>query len=231
MNANESTAFDRLHQDEEYILSNQLEQIAAHLCGLSGRRLDLLLDNAGFEFICDLALIDLAFERGWAGEVVLHVKGHPTFVSDVIAENVSETIRYISEQENTKVQTWGRRLSSAMQNGRIRVRADYFWNYPVPYWQMPERLISEFARCGLAISKGDLNYRRLTGELRWPADKPFQQVAGTFPCPLGALRTCKSDVVTGLRSGLAEVIARRDPEWRVNGRWGLAQWNQKDAED
>jgi hypothetical protein len=46
---------------------------------------------------------------------------------------------------------------------------------------------------------------------------------GFLPTNLLALRTLKHDVVAGLADGQAEETAKRDPNWMVNGHWGLIQ--------
>jgi hypothetical protein len=50
---------------------------------------------------------------------------------------------------------------------------------------------------------------------------------GFQPSSILALRTLKADVVTGLRAGQAEQVAQLDPDWMVNGSWGLIQFVAK----
>ncbi len=52
-------------------------------------------------------------------------------------------------------------------------------------------------------------------------------VQGFQPSSILALRTLKADVVTGLRAGQAEQVAQLDPDWMVNGSWGLIQFVAK----
>ncbi|KAF9074499.1 hypothetical protein BDP27DRAFT_1317209 [Rhodocollybia butyracea] len=107
-----------------------------------------------------------------------------------------------------------------------------FWTTPVPYWDMEphDPKLYEFLKSSdLVIFKGDLNYRKLTGDIRWPALTPFDEalgpLAGSFP--LLSLRTNKADVAVGLDS---EVLARteaKDPKWRVNGKFALISFLEK----
>jgi hypothetical protein len=59
--------------------------------------LHLVVDNAGFELVCDLALADAIVCGTRAGSdssatVTLHVKAHPTFVSDAMVGRCRMTL-------------------------------------------------------------------------------------------------------------------------------------------
>lgn len=45
--------------------------------------------------------------------------------------------------------------------------------------------------------------------------------------PILSLRTCKADVVVGLKAGQAEELDAKDPKWRVNGKWALISFAPK----
>jgi hypothetical protein len=94
---------------------------------------------------------------------------------------------------------------------------------------MPESLRQELAPSHLIISKGDANYRRLLGDAHWPFTTPFADITSYLPAPLLALRTAKSEVVAGLRPGQPERLFEVDPNWLINGRWGLIQFVMRDA--
>ncbi|KAF9529042.1 DUF89 domain-containing protein [Crepidotus variabilis] len=101
-----------------------------------------------------------------------------------------------------------------------------FWTTPRPYWDMeteaPE-IFSDLKESGLVIFKGDLNYRKLSGDLRWPAwtsaEEAFGPLAGSFP--LLSLRTNKADVVVGVDKDIAERLDVSGEKWRVDGRYAL----------
>jgi hypothetical protein len=79
------------------------------------------------------------------------------------------------------------------------------------------------AQSSLVISKGDAHYRRLLGDRHWPFETDFRKIMAYYPTPLVALRTLKSELVAGLKTGQAEAVAHQDPEWLLNGRWGMIQ--------
>lgn len=51
-------------------------------------RIDIIADNTGFELIADLVLIDRLLASRTAETVVVHLKPHPTFVSDALIADV-----------------------------------------------------------------------------------------------------------------------------------------------
>ncbi|KAJ2915869.1 hypothetical protein MD484_g4554, partial [Candolleomyces efflorescens] len=105
-------------------------------------------------------------------------------------------------------------------------KAASFWTTPYPYWNLASldpALIEELRKSGLVIFKGDLNYRKLTGDIKWPAWTPFQEalgpLAGEFP--LLSLRTNKADVAVGVPKDVAEKLDAAGEKWRVDGRYAL----------
>ncbi|MCU0514894.1 MAG: damage-control phosphatase ARMT1 family protein, partial [Anaerolineae bacterium] len=158
----------------------------------------LICDNAGSEQAMDLALVDALLRRHIP--VVLHVKMHPTYVSDATAHDIwyfiSDLIDgdYDSPDDDAPA-AFGLRLSAALDEGRLRLAPDFYWNSPRWLDDLPLRLQHTFAGARLVILKGDANYRRLLHDTIYPADVPFAQVAAAFPAPLLAIRTLKSDPV------------------------------------
>ncbi len=111
-----------------------------------------------------------------------------------------------------------------MADGRLTVRAHPFSCAPLPYADMPADLRAEFAAATLTIVKGDLNYRRLVGDRRWPPTTPFADVTAYFPGPVAALRTLKSDVITGLDARTeAALVEAEGQRWRTGGTHALIQ--------
>jgi uncharacterized protein with ATP-grasp and redox domains len=204
------------------LLVDERPQIVRHL--LSGRgAVDIITDNAGSELTMDLILADILLDT-CADSVTLHVKMHPTFVSDVIPVDVVAFLqRAQAETYSADTRAFARRLWEALQSGRLRVVPDVYWNSSVLLWEMPPHLRQTFAKNHLAIIKGDANYRRTVGDRIWDPTTPFAAVVNNFPCPLVALRTLKSDPVIGLAPGTAERLESQDAQWRVNGRRGVIQ--------
>ena len=187
-------------------------------------RVGIVEDNVGFELISDLALVDVLVGAKWADSVVLDVKFHPTFVSDAVAHDVRETIRWLTLAEDEVVSTWGKRLQGYADKGQIALREDPFWNSPLEGWKLPAGLRQGLAEAALVIVKGDANYRRLLGDRHWDYSTPFAPIVRYFPAPLLALRTLKSNLAAGLDADRVRELNERDRRWVVSGEWGVMQF-------
>lgn len=218
----------RENQDDQMV-SDHRETAIAHL--QAGRqkmgdslRVDMILDNAGLELVGDLCLVDLLLSGGWATEMHLHAKLHPTFVSDALIRDVLETIDALADEAAPGAQRLAARLRQHLDDGRLHLTFHPFWNSPLPMWQMPEDLRTLLRPAHLVISKGDANYRRILGDSHWPFTTPFGVLAAPLPAPIVALRTLKAPTVVGLREGQSVQLDALDREWITNGQWGLIQF-------
>lgn len=73
-----------VERGQHFVLRNDLERAWEHISKLKDARIDIVLDNSGFELFTDLVLADwLVSCSPFASEVVLHPKLLPWFVSDV----------------------------------------------------------------------------------------------------------------------------------------------------
>lgn len=234
--------------EDEDLLIDDRKRVLPHLLEGTGA-IHFLVDNAGPELTLDLVLADLLLEELKA-PVVLHVKAHPTFVSDATApdvywflgiENLATPRLHRAELGFQPSQspatgpgseplweTWGapalafrERLRGAISRGQLEVRPHPFWNGPEALWEMPKNLAQSFEGARLVLLKGDANYRRAVNDALWAPETPFSEVMSYFPTPILALRMLKSDPVVGLPPGRAQVLDHLDPTWRVNGKRGV----------
>ncbi|MGW3197938.1 damage-control phosphatase ARMT1 family protein [Streptomyces sp. NPDC001118] len=183
----------------------------------------LVADNAGRELVPDLLLIAHLLAEGRAARAVLHVKPYPYYVSDATTADVVDALHRLRATPGAAGE-YARVLWSALADGRLAVRAHPFSCAPLPYERMPDDLRAEFAAATLTVFKGDLNYRRLVGDRLWPPTTPFRETTGYFPGPVAALRTLKSDVITGLSAPTeAALVAAEDRRWRTSGTHALIQ--------
>jgi hypothetical protein len=183
-----------------------------------------MLDNAGFELVCDLGLADTLIKYNLAAEVLLHVKAHPTFVSDVINDDIAQTVEFLKGSEEQDIRNLGERLEKHVQKKKIRTKANFFWNSPLPMWELPPDLREDLSGADLLISKGDANYRRLLGDRQWDFTFPFHQVVDYLPVPVAALRTSKAELAVGLDLDQIREVYNQDPNWLVDGKWGVVHF-------
>ena len=182
-------------QAEDKILVNQLPAAYkalkdAQRAGKKDRRVDIILDNAGFELLVDLILACYLLTAGLATQVILHPKSIPWFVSDATPadfgmlmsaltdphEFFSEPEEYerqspapLSEDESSDLAFLFEHMASFHIEGQIILRPNLFWTSAQSYWHLPQaepKLYEDLKESELVIFKGDLNYRKLTGDVR-----------------------------------------------------------------
>ena len=156
------------------------------------RRIDIVLDNAGFELFVDLILAGYLISAGLATNIVLHPKSIPWFVSDVLPSDFAALLsalaypqafyttqsdddkhsgkvpQSLSENEVANLSFLFQHWSGLHQEGQLVIRPNRFWTMAGSYWRLPEtdsRLCKDLEESELVIFKGDLNYRKLTGDV------------------------------------------------------------------
>ncbi|KAL6713174.1 Hairy/enhancer-of-split with YRPW motif protein 2 [Lecanora helva] len=194
--------------------------------GKKERRVDIVLDNAGFELYVDLILAGYLLAAGLATEIVLHPKSMPWFVSDVVPEDFAALLSALagpqgfysalehehsdtkpiplSDKETSDLFSVFKHWSSLHAEGQLLLRPNDFWTTACSYWDLPKAvsLYEDLQKSELVIFKGDLNYRKLTVDAMWATTTPFTTAIGPLRHGSGirtlALRTCKADTVVGL---------------------------------
>ena len=133
------------------------------------------------------------------------VKNQPWFVSDtmpqdfewVLNEMCSGATNDLKSSENSEITPilvkYGEKWKDFLQNGIWSVHPDPFWTFPHDFSLMKKDdkvLYQTLSEADLLIFKGDLNYRKLVGDLKWkPTDTFKESLQGFHPAPLVALRT------------------------------------------
>jgi damage-control phosphatase, subfamily III len=154
-------------------------------------RVSLVLDNAGFELFVDLILAGYLLAEGLASEVVLHPKSIPWFVSDVVPKDFVDLLNVLAdpqsfytatpdtsddespvpltEEEVTNLQSLFEHWSHLHGEGKLVMRPSPFWTHSGSFWRMPHtapEVLKDLKESELVIFKGDLNYRKLAGDVR-----------------------------------------------------------------
>ncbi|WP_260675988.1 MULTISPECIES: damage-control phosphatase ARMT1 family protein [Nostocales] len=218
---NDRSRFD-IQSQQGQILVDDTAKVTELLLS-KGKRIDFVIDNAGFELVCDLCLVDFLLGSDVANQVKLHLKPHPTFVSDAMIKDVLHTIEFLAASNHEDVTLFAKRLQENIASERLILCEDYFWTSPLAFWEMPDLLKSDLSAANLIVIKGDANYRRLLGDRHWDFTTNFADIVSYFPAPIVALRTLKSEVVAGLKPEVIEQVAKSDSDWLTNGQWGVIQ--------
>lgn len=217
-----------LDQYRPYILANHSDSLWQLLVALPEDQRDivLVLDNAGFELVSDLCFLTFLTESGLATSVSIHTKTRPWFVSDTTYRDFTWTIEKLKEGGGSAGEL-ADKWSNYVSDGRWKITQNKFWTTHHDFTKMSEvapDLYTEISKASLIIFKGDLNYRKLTGDLNWPTNTSFKHALRDFcPAPVLAVRTAKGGPVVGLAPGVAERIATASPNWNISGDFGMIQ--------
>ena len=188
---------DARKQAEKNILVNDLPAAykvlkEAQKEGRKDRRVDIILDNAGFELFVDLILAGYLLAAGLATQIVLHPKTIPWFVSDVVPgdfaallsiladpqsfystadEHSDQGPEPLSEKDASNLSFLFQHWAGFHAEGQLILRPHLFWTSAHSYWHLPQtepKLYDDLKESELAIFKGDLNYRKLTADVCIP---------------------------------------------------------------
>ena len=191
-------------------------------------RVDIVLDNAGFELVTDLVLADFLVSSGLAREIHFHGKCFPWFVSDVTANDFQWTIRQTMAANHRWMSKSGAQWKSYLKEGVWSYHDHPFWTQPHEFCDMaadaPD-LYATLQAADLVLFKGDLNYRKLTGDREWDHAVGFDTALRGFgPAPLCSLRTLKANIQVGLQPGQGEKLSSQDADWMTCGKYAVIQF-------
>ncbi|XP_072001506.1 damage-control phosphatase ARMT1 [Engystomops pustulosus] len=195
----------------------------------SRTRVDIVLDNAGFELVTDFILADAMLSLNLATEVHFHGKVGPWYVSDTTKHDYDWTIQKCLAANNKWMSKCGQTWKENLKKGRWVYHQHLFWTLPHEYCTMAEvapDLYTELQKSDLVLFKGDLNYRKLTGDRKWDYTVPFSEALRSFhPAPLCSIRTLKADVQVGLQEGVGERLSAAETDWMISGKYGVIQFS------
>ncbi|KAJ8705896.1 hypothetical protein PYW07_010673 [Mythimna separata] len=212
---------------------------------------DIVCDNAGYELFADMCLAHFLIQQKIVERVRFHVKNMPWFVSDVTKKDFRYLIDAccnaefsqpsatgsVDEEGNPKVITsanlkaLGQQWRKYVEDGAFMAMDEEYWTYPLCFKDMKKTDIDLYRKLQLAVAimfKGDLNYRKLVGDVNCNPYTALQaSTQGFLPAPIIAVRTVKAETVCGLPKGKYDVLNQLDPKWMQSGDYGVIQWCPK----
>lgn len=216
------------------IVVNQLDEIIARVEQLNSRSenkcitIDFVMDNAGFECFTDFCLINRLTNMfgDKLNQVRIHIKRYPWFVSDVTEKDFNWVLDQLTDDKNacSQLKALADRWKEHIKCGKWKLIQSTFWTLSHDFSSM-KRVDCDLyglleASC-LILFKGDLNYRKLLGDLNWPHSTPFNTVLRDFkPAFLATLRTNKADLICGVDNSLESTLPT---DYMVTGEYAVIQ--------
>lgn len=213
------------------IIANDSEcvwRIVTQETSRSIENIHIVLDNAAYELFTDMCLAAFLIMILPKAKITFHLKAHPWFVSDTTINDFHWTLEYMNILDRYPSMQM---LSHVFQDYVSRqiwcIQDEPYWTGPYDFRQMKEKglcIYDQFSDAKLVIFKGDLNYRKLMGDINFKHTTSFPAALGDFqPTSIMCLRTIKSDICVGLSPGIAEALFEKDKDWKITGHYGVIQ--------
>ena len=214
---------ESIKTDYENAKAKQLyKEIYEYLGKRKYSRFDLIPDNAGVELFSDYLFDLYLLQTNTVQKIVMHLKPYPMFVSDATKTDF-ETLKGIITNKYPQISTM---LTQYEKEERLIIQSDEEEFFFTPYFK-DCRFVENIMKsgCELLIVKGDLNYRRLVGDLKWKWTQPIKPIIGTFvTCRCLCLRCIKSDVLLGLAEKDAMEVEKIPKSKLTSGKYATIQF-------
>ncbi|ORY02665.1 DUF89 domain protein [Clohesyomyces aquaticus] len=232
---------EAIERSQRNIVDNDTEEVWGYLTDphRSNRRIDIVLDNAGFELFTDLVYTAYLLESGLASKIKLHVKDFPWFVSDATPSDISSMFEHLCSVDmfpnRQALDILVPKLRGLFECGAITIGQHGFWTTAASFHEMEidaTGLFKCFQGSSLVIFKGDLNYRKLVRDALWQPTTGFKTAIGPLGQTSGikvlALRTNKADSCVGIENAArVEELDREAPgrQWVRNGKYAVISFS------
>ncbi|XP_034951776.1 damage-control phosphatase ARMT1-like isoform X2 [Chelonus insularis] len=221
--------FDQIAELEENLLINDSESVWNLLNQAKETRknitVDVILDNAGYELFTDLCLGIFLTSQNIVHKIRFYVKMFPWFVSDTMEKDFYWMIDQLKNSSNNNLKAMGEKCLEYLKSERWSIEVESFWTEPFDFSKMKTetpKLYNKLSEAVLIITKGDLNYRKLLGDINWEYSTKLKTALREFqPTNLIALRTVKADLIVGISSDKAAELSHKDPNWMTTGQYGI----------
>ncbi|KYN02992.1 PREDICTED: putative protein-glutamate O-methyltransferase [Cyphomyrmex costatus] len=187
----------------------------------------IVLDNAGYELFTDLCLAAFLVTIAPTTKITFHVKLYPWYVSDTTVHDFLWMLDYMNRlNDHPNIQLLGKTFKNLMDQEIWSIKEEPYWTGPYDFRQMKERgknVYAQLSDAKLVIFKGDLNYRKLLGDINFEYNTNFSIALGNFqPTNILSLRTMKSDICVGLSNDMAEFFEKHKDKL-ITGEYAIIQ--------
>ncbi|CCE62424.1 hypothetical protein TPHA_0C02710 [Tetrapisispora phaffii CBS 4417] len=192
-------------------------------------RVDFVLDNSGFELYADLMLASFLLKSKLATKCIFHCKDIPYMVSDVMLKDFDILVKDLQDrkffpiadehkQHADTLDFFAKAVTQFVTDGSLEFVENSFWTCAMDYTYIDpseikyngDKVHADLLNSDLVIFKGDLNYRKLTGDRTWKRTTPWPEAIGSLASSgvtTLSLRTCKADVQVALDEGVDEKLS------------------------
>lgn len=236
---NNSISSDFKNLEAKIVVNNfaQLWEYAKNLSASKQKfQIDIVLDNSGYELFTDLCLVEFfhlstLFPKEQCS-VYFHVKKMPWFVSDTMVKDFHWLLNTIEKDEtiSNSLKTINKNFKQNLANGTWIIKEHDFWTLPHSFDQMPTAgadMYAHLCKSDFVLFKGDLNYRKLVGDLNWPFKTSFKDSLRQFQptTAVCSLRTIKADVVVGIENEATLAKVQLLPKtWMETGEYAVVHF-------
>lgn len=242
---------NRLKQKSN-ILVDDTTEVFKYLENFDGdARVDFILDNSGFELYTDLLLSLFLLDFNLASSIKMHGKDIPYMVSDVMIKDFDNIIKdlddpnFFSVTDRSDLEFISSKIKKYVAEKKLVIEDHPFWTTPLDFWAIDPSetkyggadVHRSLAQSQLCIFKGDLNYRKLTGDRHWKRTTSWTESIGPLKnngLTTLSLRTAKADVIVGLTEGKDEELCsaweklgnKYGSWWASSGKWAVICFNE-----
>ncbi|KAK0161787.1 hypothetical protein PV327_008201 [Microctonus hyperodae] len=187
--------------------------------------IDIVLDNAGYELFTDMCLAVFLISKNLCRKIRFYVKSIPWFISDTMKKDFIWLIDNMKNSSANFVRELGEKCWNYIESGQWTIEVESFWTEPYDFSEMKDKspeLYAKLSEAKLVIFKGDLNYRKLLGDINWMYETNLATALRGFkPTNIVSLRTIKADLIVGLSCEKATELFKEQENWMITGQYGL----------
>lgn len=166
--------------------------------------------------------------KNYCKKIRFYVKTIPWFISDAMVLDIKWFLKELTNNESPILKELGDRWQKFFDDNLWTMEEHNFWTLPFDYSVMSVKdndLYKKLGESKLAIFKGDLNYRKLFGDIHWDPETSIRNgLRGFHPTNVCTLRTLKADIICGLGSGVAQKTEKIETNWLSSGNFGVIQF-------